>query len=102
MTSAKAVLGAIAGRFLFRISTVARVEHLGRFVRLEAAGTSLRGAPWRTGDKVQVFRPGVGMRTYTPLEVIVPRDKFRSRLITAFADYACEEFARIAREEEGV
>ena len=40
-------------------------------------------------------------RIYTPLEVIVPRDKFRSRLITAFADYACEEFARIAREEEG-
>ncbi len=53
---------------MFRISTVERVEHLGRFVRFEAAGTSLRGAPWRPGDKVQVFLPGVGMRTYTPLQ----------------------------------
>ena len=35
-------------------------------------------------------------RIYTPLEVILPRDKFRSRLITAFADFACEEFARMA------
>jgi DNA-binding transcriptional LysR family regulator len=33
---------------------------------------------------------------YTPLEVILPRDKFRSRLITTFADYATEEFARMA------
>lgn len=35
---------------------------------------------------------------YTPLEVILPRDKFRSRLITTFADHACEEFARLAQE----
>ncbi|MFT3758273.1 LysR family transcriptional regulator [Thauera sp.] len=35
-------------------------------------------------------------RIYTPLEVILPRDKFRSRLITAFADYVCEEFVRMA------
>ena len=34
---------------------------------------------------------------YSPLEVIIPRDKFRSRLITTFADYACEELARIAQ-----
>ncbi|MDX5409283.1 MAG: LysR substrate-binding domain-containing protein, partial [Thauera sp.] len=33
---------------------------------------------------------------YTPLEVILPRDKFRSRLITAFADYATEQLARMA------
>ena len=39
-------------------------------------------------------------RLHTPLEVILPRDKFRSRLINAFADFACEEFARIAREQE--
>ena len=68
MTSAKAVLGAIAGRFLFRISTVQTVEHLGQFVRFEASGASLRGAQWRPGDKVQVFLPSVGMRTYTPLQ----------------------------------
>ncbi|THF55865.1 LysR family transcriptional regulator [Pseudothauera rhizosphaerae] len=33
---------------------------------------------------------------YTPLEVILPRDKFRSRLITTFADYATAEFAHMA------
>lgn len=35
---------------------------------------------------------------FTPLEVITPRDKFRSRLITTFADFACEELARMAQE----
>ncbi len=33
---------------------------------------------------------------YTPLEVILPRDKFRSRLITAFADHATETLASMA------
>ncbi len=38
---------------------------------------------------------------FTPLEVIIPRDKFRSRLITTFADFACEEMARMEREACG-
>ena len=62
------MLGAIAGRFLFRSSTVQNVDMLGQFVRFDAAGASLRGAPWRPGDKVQVFLPGIGMRTSTPLQ----------------------------------
>jgi DNA-binding transcriptional LysR family regulator len=33
---------------------------------------------------------------YTPLEVIIPRDKFRSLLITTFADYAVRELAAMA------
>jgi len=41
-------------------------------------------------------------RIYTPLELILPRDKFRSRLITAFADYASEEFARMAQDKDTV
>ncbi len=41
-------------------------------------------------------------RLYTPLEVLLPRDKFRSRLITAFADYVCEEFARMAQDKDAV
>jgi DNA-binding transcriptional LysR family regulator len=40
-------------------------------------------------------------RTFTTLQMILPRDKFRSRLITTFADFVCDEIARIAREEEG-
>jgi DNA-binding transcriptional LysR family regulator len=39
-------------------------------------------------------------RTFTTLQMILPRDKFRSRLITTFADFVCDEIARIAREEE--
>ena len=34
-------------------------------------------------------------RTFTTLQMILPRDKFRSRLITTFADFVCEEIARI-------
>lgn len=67
MTSAKAMLGAIAGRFLFRVSRVDAVQALGRFRRVELSGASLREVAWRPGDKVQVFLPDVGMRTYTPL-----------------------------------
>lgn len=37
-------------------------------------------------------------KLYTPLEVILPKDKFRSRLITTFADFATDELARMARE----
>jgi DNA-binding transcriptional LysR family regulator len=35
-------------------------------------------------------------RQYTPLEVIVPRDKFRSRLITTFAEHAVVELRLMA------
>ncbi|MFN3984266.1 MAG: LysR substrate-binding domain-containing protein [Rhodocyclaceae bacterium] len=37
-------------------------------------------------------------RLYTPLEVIVPKDKFRSRLITTFADHATVELGKMAEE----
>ena len=37
-------------------------------------------------------------RLYTPLEVILPKDKFRSRLIATFADHATEELVRMADE----
>ncbi len=37
-------------------------------------------------------------RLYTPLEVIIPKDKFRSRLITTFADHAAEKLATMATE----
>lgn len=35
---------------------------------------------------------------YTPLEVIVPKDKFRSRLITTFADHAVSELSGMAEQ----
>lgn len=39
-------------------------------------------------------------RLYTPLEVIIPRDKFRSRLITTFAEHACKELPLMAESIE--
>jgi len=40
-------------------------------------------------------------KLFTPLEVIVPKDKFRSRLITTMAEYATEELGRMAGERTG-
>jgi hypothetical protein len=33
------------------------------------------------------------------MQMILPRDKFRSRLISTFADFVCDEIARITEEE---
>ena len=40
-----------------------------------------------------VARP-LSPRALTPIELILPRDKFRSRLITTFSDHVIAEFAR--------
>ncbi|MCY1075886.1 siderophore-interacting protein [Archangium lansingense] len=68
MASGKAILGGMLGRFLFRDARVAQVRDVSpRFRWMELEGEALRGVSWSAGDKVQVFLPGVGMRTYTPL-----------------------------------
>ncbi|WP_224249357.1 siderophore-interacting protein [Hyalangium gracile] len=67
MTSAKAVLGGVLGRFIFREATVSLVEPLGaRFRRLVLSSPALRGVSWTPGDKLQVFLPEAGTRAYTP------------------------------------
>ncbi len=68
MVSGKAVIGGVLGRFIFRDASVQQVRDLSRHFRwLELEGADLCGASWSAGDKVQVFLPKVGMRTYTPL-----------------------------------
>jgi NADPH-dependent ferric siderophore reductase len=68
MASAKALIGAVAGRFLFRHGAVTRVTPLGqRYRRIDVTGAELAGASFVPGDKVQVYFAGVGMRTYTPV-----------------------------------
>jgi NADPH-dependent ferric siderophore reductase len=68
MSSAKAVLGSIVGRFFFHDVTVTRVRDLSpRFRQVGFEGPALCREHWEPGDKVQVFLPGMGMRTYTPL-----------------------------------
>ena len=68
MTSAKAFIGNVLGQFFFHNVTVTRVrEPAARFRWVELEGASLRGETCEAGDKVQVFLPDEGMRTYTPL-----------------------------------
>lgn len=68
MASAKALFGAALGRLFFRDATVTNVRAIGEKFRLaELEGDALRGVSWSPGDKVQVYLPGEGMRTYTPI-----------------------------------
>ena len=86
------------------ITLCAELGSLAAIKQLAAAGLGFaiasKRAIHRDVEEGRLVAIPLQPRTYTPLEVIVPRDKFRSRLITAFADYACEEFTRMAREEE--
>lgn len=54
-------------------------------IRNEVASGALVGVP---------FAPPL----YTPLEVILLKDKFRSRLVSAFAGFVVEEIARLSSE----
>ncbi len=68
MVSGKALLGSVFGRFLFKTAEVVdKREHSTHFVSLRLRGDDLCGVEWEPGDKAQVFLPGVGTRTYTPL-----------------------------------
>ena len=68
MASAKALLGSVLGRFLFLDSKVTQVRDVSRaFRQVDCEGPALRGQGWTPGDKVQVYLPGLGMRTYTPM-----------------------------------
>ena len=86
------------------ITLCAELGSLAAIKQLAAAGVGFaiasRRAIRRDVEEGRLAAVPLEPRTYTPLEVIVPRDKFRSRLITAFADYACEQFALIAEQEE--
>ncbi|KFE71975.1 siderophore-interacting protein [Hyalangium minutum] len=68
MPSATAAIQGLIGRLFFRDATVTRVEDIGRsFRRLVLSGPALREVSWTPGDKLQIFLPGIGSRTYTPL-----------------------------------
>lgn len=68
MASAKVLIGNMLGQFFLDTATVTRVrEPAPRFRWVEFEGASLRGKPCEPGDKVQIFLPDAGMRTYTPL-----------------------------------
>ncbi len=64
---AKALFGATLGRLFFTHCKVTEVHELApRLRRIDVSGADLGKAKFTPGDKVQVFIPGEGMRTYTP------------------------------------
>lgn len=61
------LMGAV-GRFVFRASTVTDVVDVAAdFRRIHLEGEDLKGVSFEPGDKIQIFMPGAGMRTYTPI-----------------------------------
>lgn len=69
MGTAKAMLGSVLGRFMFRDARVTRVDTPApRFRRIALEGAALANVGFRAGDKLQVFLPSVGTRAYTPLD----------------------------------
>lgn len=57
-----------ASRFLFRVATVTDVVDLAPgFRRIHLEGADLKSARFDAGDKLQVYLPGAGMRTYSPI-----------------------------------
>ncbi|ADO72535.1 siderophore-interacting protein [Stigmatella aurantiaca] len=68
MASVKAIIGSALGRFVFHDASVVGIRDVApRFRRVDLEGPALQGIRWEAGDKVQVFLPETGMRTYTPL-----------------------------------
>jgi len=68
MATGQTLFGKMLGRLLFRHATATAVHEVSaHFRRIELRGEALRNAGWTAGDKVQVFIPDMGMRTYTPL-----------------------------------
>lgn len=68
MASGQAIIGEWLGRFFFTEARVGQVRDMSpRFRWMELVGEGLRDVEWSPGDKVQVYLPGEGMRTYTPL-----------------------------------
>ncbi len=81
------------------LGSLASVKHLAG----QGAGYAFASRAAIQRDLREGWLVGVSLepRLYTPLEVIIPKDKFRSRLITTFADHAVAELAGMAEELEG-
>ena len=64
----KALLGKVLGSLVFRDAVVAAVRDASPLVRCVRLGdASLAGVSCTAGDKLQVYLPNAGMRTYTPV-----------------------------------
>lgn len=64
----KALLGKVLGSLVFRDAVVTAVRDASPLVRCVRLGdASLAGVACTAGDKLQVYLPSAGMRTYTPV-----------------------------------
>lgn len=94
MASAKALLGSVLGPLLFRSARVASATLLEpRLLRLVLASPSLVGVEGGPGQKVQLFLPEIGMRTYSPVEWDAAKGSFEL-LVLLHADTPGPTFAR--------
>jgi NADPH-dependent ferric siderophore reductase len=67
MANLKAVVGDVLGSLFLDEPVVTRVTQVAPdFRRLDLQADAMRGGRARPGDKLQIFLPGVGPRTYSP------------------------------------
>lgn len=81
------------------IGSLAAVKHLA--AETDAYAIASRAAILRDVREGRLAAIPLEPRLYTPLEVIIPKDKFRSRLITTFAEHAVAELAAMASSDPG-
>jgi NADPH-dependent ferric siderophore reductase len=78
MSFKEKLLGSWLGAKVLKQGRVLSVEDLGAAYRcISVLAPALRDAPVQPGDKVQVFLPGVGTRTYTPFEALPDHGSFK-------------------------
>lgn len=82
------------------LGSLAAVKHLA--AEGLGFGIASRAAIQRDVGEGRLAAIALQPKLFTPLEVIVPKDKFRSRLISTFADYAVAELARMATSNPAV
>jgi len=82
------------------LGSLAAVKHLARGGY--GYGIASRAAILRDVREGALVAVPLEPALFTPLEVIFPRDRFRSRLITTFADFAAQEIGRLSEQRAAV
>ncbi len=80
------------------LGSLSSVKHLAAHgLGVAVASRAAIGGEIKAGELVGI---PLDPPLYTPLEVILLKDKFRSRLVNTFADFAAAEIARLAEERD--
>ena len=73
---------------------------LSRWVTVFGVAIASAAAIRRAVEAGRLVGVPLSPRLYTPLEVILLKDKFRSRLVNTFADFVTEEIGRMGATEK--